>query len=112
MQEFVPELANDISRGRSFLVSSFSTTATIKRKIIDKILKDKSKALRARVKAKVDRGHGVGGGTAISQLQLAQAASLASKNGIDLSATPGLDDYLTKQFEEYGINLKNLELIK
>ena len=112
LQEFVPELANDISRGRSFLVSSFSTTATIKRKIIDKILKDKSKALRARVKAKVDRGHGVGGGTAISQLQLAQAASLASKNGIDLSATPGLDDYLTKQFEEYNINLKNLELIK
>jgi len=93
-------------------VASFSTAGRIKSRIIDKILKDKSKSLRARVKAKVDRGHGVAGGTAISSLQLAQAASLASKNGIDLAATPGLDDYLKGQFKEYEIDLKNLKLIK
>ena len=110
--EVLPEVARDIKNGTSFIITSFSTAATIKRKIIDQILKDKSKALRARVKAKVDRGHGVAGGTAISSLQLAQAASLASKNGIDLAATPGLDKYLKTQFKEAGIELKNLNLIK
>jgi hypothetical protein len=110
--EVLPNVAKDIRAGTSFIVASFSTAGRIKSRIIDKILKDKSKSLRARVKAKVDRGHGVAGGTAISSLQLAQAASLASKNGIDLAATPGLDDYLKGQFKEYEIDLKNLNLIK
>lgn len=112
ISEVLPKVARDIKNGTSFIITSFSTAATIKRKIIDQILKDKSKALRARVKAKVDRGHGVAGGTAISSLQLAQAASLASKKGIDLAATPGLDKYLKTQFKEAGIELKNLNLIK
>lgn len=110
--EVLPNVAKDIVAGKSFIISSFSTAGEIKGKIVDNVLKDKSKSLRARVRAKVDRGHGVAGGTAISSLQLAQAASLASKNGIDLAATPGLDTYLKSQFEEYGISLKNLKLIK
>ena len=112
IQEVLPNIAEDILRGNSFIVGSFATTGKIKGKIIDHILKGKSKNLIARVKAKVDRGHGVAGGTAISSLQMAQAASLASKNGIDLAATPGLTDYLTTQFKEYNISLENLELIK
>ena len=110
--EVLPDVAKDIRAGKSFIISSFTTAGQIKGKIIDKVLKDKSKSLRARVKARIDRGHGVAGGTAISSLQLAQAASLASKNGIDLAATPGLNTYLKGQFKEYGISLKNLELIK
>ena len=112
IQEVLPAVAKDILKGNSFIVGSFATTGKIKGKIIDHILKGKSKNLIARVKAKVDRGHGVAGGTAISSLQMAQAASLASKNGIDLAATPGLTDYLETQFKEYNISLKNLELIK
>ena len=110
--EVLPNVAKDIITGTSFLVLSFGIAGKIKGQIVDKILKDKSKNLRARVKAKVDRGHGVAGGTAVSSLQLAQAASLASTKGIDLAATPGLNKYLVTQFNEYGIDLKNLELIK
>lgn len=108
----LPNVAKDIRTGQSFIVSSFYQAGRVKSLIIDDILKGKSEALRARVKAKVDRGHGVAGGTAISSLQLAQAASLASSKGIDLAATPGLDKYLKSQFKEYGISFKNLELIK
>ena len=110
--EVLPDVAKDITNGHSFIVTSFYMAGKIKKQIIDDILKDKSEALRTRVKAKVDRGHGVAGGTAISSLQLAQAASLASTKGIDLAATPGLDNYLTTQFNEAGVSLKNLELIK
>ena len=37
---------------------------------------------------------------------------MASSQGIDLAKTPGLDDYLESQFTEYGISLKNIEIIK
>ena len=110
--EAVPHIAKDIRSGKSFLVSSFSATAEIKKSIVDFVLKDKSKTLRTRVKRKIDRGHGAGGGTAVSSLQLAAAGSLASSQGIDLAKTPGLDDYLESQFTEYGISLKNIEIIK
>jgi hypothetical protein len=112
IQEVLPNVAKDIVAGKSFIVSSFSTTGKIKQQIVDFVLKDKSKSLRTRVKAKIDRGHGAAGGTAISSLQIASAASLASSKGIDLAATPGLDDYLVNQFTEYGISLKNIEIIK
>ena len=110
--EVLPNIAKDIVKGHSFIITSFGVIGRIKGQIIDKILKAKSKTLRARVKAKVDRGHGVAGGTAVSSLQLAQAASLASSKGIDLAATPGLTKYLTTQFNEAGVSLKNLEIIK
>ena len=110
--EAVPHIAKDIRNGKSFLVSSFSATAEIKKSIVDFVLKDKSKTLRTRVKRKIDRGHGAGGGTAVSSLQLAAAGSLASSQGIDLAKTPGLDSYLESQFTEYGISLKNIEIIK
>jgi len=110
--EAVPHIAKDIRNGKSFLVSSFSATAEIKKSIVDFVLKDKSKTLRARVRRKIDRGHGAAGGTAVSSLQLAAAGSLASSQGIDLAKTPGLDSYLESQFTEYGISLKNIEIIK
>jgi len=112
IQEVLPNVAKDIVEGKSFIISSFSTTGEIKKEIVDFVLKDKSKSLRARVKAKIDRGHGAAGGTAVSSLQIASAASLASSKGIDLAAAPGLDDYLINQFTEYGISLKNIEIIK
>ena len=64
------------------------------------------------MRRKIDRGHGAAGGTAVSSLQLAAAGSLASSKGIDLAKTPGLDSYLESQFTEYGISLKNIEIIK
>lgn len=110
--EAIPHIAKDIRDGKSFIVSSFTATAEIKKSIVDFILKGKSKNLIKRVKAKIDRGHGAEGGTAVSSLQLAAAGSLASSKGIALDKTPGLDDYLENQFIEYGISLKNIEIIK
>lgn len=112
ISEVLPNIAADITAGQSFIIGSFRTIATIKRSIVDHVLKAKSKNLRERVKAKIDRGHGVAGGVAISSLQLSQAASLASANDIDLVATPGLSKYLETQFKESGISLKNIEIIK
>lgn len=108
--EVRPEVAKSISEGTSFFVVSFGVLSSLKRKIVDTLLAKKSKELRSRIKRKIDRGHGTGGGDAISSIQIAEAAGIAAENGIDLSNTPGLDTYLEGAFEsvDYIDNPKDL----
>lgn len=105
-------IAKDIKEGRSFIIGSFSKVGEIKRDIIDMALKGKSKSLIKRIKSKVDRGHGVAGGSAISQVQIAQAAAILGEQGISLKDNKEIESYLINQFEEYGIDLGLVELIK
>lgn len=105
-------IAKDILAGRSFLISSFKKASEVKSDILDMALKGKSKALIKRIKSYVDRGHGVAGGSAISQVQVAQAAALLGQEGISLENNKQFESYLKDQFEQYEIDIGLVELIK
>ena len=93
------DIQASIQKGESFFVSSFSSLSSLKRSIVDKLLKTKNKKIRAEIKRNIDRGHGVQGGDAISSLQIAEAAGVAADAGVKLEEIPGLNEYLTGQFE-------------
>lgn len=105
-----PDVAAEISAGTSFLVVSFGVLGTLKRSIVDTLLAKKSKELRSRIKRKIDRGHGTGGGDAVSSIQIAEAAGIAAENDINLSKTKGLSKYLENAFDsvEYIDNPKEM----
>lgn len=108
-----PDIAGEIEAGTSFLVVSFGVLSTLKRSIVDTLLAKKSKELRSRIKRKIDRGHGTGGGDAISSIQIAEAAGIAAENDINLSETPGFAKYLETAFDsvEYIDNPKEMAKI-
>lgn len=95
--------AEGIDIGTHFLIRGFKEIADLKAEIVDEILKDYDKKIRDAVKKKVDRGHGAEGGDAVSHLQLAEAAQVASEEGVSLSKLPGLSNYFEEQFETTSI---------
>lgn len=99
LAEVKPNIAQEIENGTAFIVISFGVLRSLKSKIIDTVLAKKSKEVRARIKRKVDRGHGTEGGDSISSIQIAEAAGVAAEQGVDLANTPGLNDYLLNAFE-------------
>lgn len=93
------DIQTSIAKGESFFVTSFSSLSSLKRSIVDKLLKTKNSKIRAEIKRNIDRGHGAQGGDAVSSLQIAEAAGVAADAGINLQDVPGLEDYLVGQFE-------------
>lgn len=98
-----PPIAADIRSGQSFIVGSFRSLRTLKNKIVNMVLEEETEEIRKIVRSKVQRGHGVEGGDAVSTVQIAEAAGFAASEGIDLSKTKGLEDYLEEQFTTYDI---------
>lgn len=107
-----PDLAAGVLAGNTFLIQSFRTATTIKKKIVDELLGDLSKESRALISRKIDRGHGTEGGDAVSTLQIAQAAQSASTLGVKFEDIPGLEDYLISEMEQKEIDLTELEVVK
>jgi len=98
-----PEIAADIANGVSFIVGSFRSLRTLKNKIVNFVLEEESEEIRRIVRSKVQRGHGVEGGDAVSTVQIAEAAGVAASEGVNLAKTPGLTNYLEEQFTTYDI---------
>lgn len=109
-----PPIAADIAMGESFIVGSFRSLRTLKNKIVNMVLEEETEEIRKIVRSKVQRGHGVEGGDAVSTVQIAEAAGFAASEGIDLSKTKGLDSYLEDQFTTYDIpNIdRQIEIVK
>ena len=96
---YFPKVAADVSNGTSFIVVSFRSLVGLKNKIVELALKNRTKAIKAEVKSRIDRGHGIQGGSAVSTLQLADAQGTAQQEGVDLGQLPGLEEYLVEQFD-------------
>ena len=111
LQSVRPEIAANLNDGKAFLLGSFSTIGTIKKKIVTHILGKGNPALQ-NILRNVDRGHGASGGDAVAHVQAARAATVAAKGGINLANTPGLEDFLTEKFKEQNIDLSNVEVVK
>jgi len=104
-------LYQKILDGNAFLVSSFADLSALKNELVDEFV-DGTKAQLKKIKVRINRGHGVGEGFAVSATQIGQAQSAAYENLNDTDIDnyiSSLEDFLFEAYNEKEIDLQTYD---
>ena len=102
---------NKILAEEAFMVQSFSVLGTIKNLLVDEFV-DGTKEQLAKIKLRINRGHGVGEGFAVSGTQIAeaQAAAYETLNDDEIEEyIKALEDFLYNAYNEEQMDLKTYD---